>query len=115
MPAIWAAAIGAVGSVASANMKSGGGGGASGGQPTSWADAKSTQAMFDNSGWNVSFGNNSPITSTAQKTASQDNTPLQTNAGYGPAAASLGNGNWTTYLIVALVVLVIIKHKKKKG
>lgn len=125
MPAIWAAAIGAVGSVASANMSKGkGAGGAGGGlgiDPA--ADGRTTQAMFDNSGWNVSFGDNSPITSTAHKTASQSAIPNSMDGlgslggGYVPVAPGIGieGNNLMPYLLWAGVALIVIKILKKKG
>lgn len=111
MAAIWAAAIGAVASVATSGQKKGGAGDYS--PPDSFADAKSTQAMFDNSGWNVTFGANSPITSTSQKTASQDNTPLQSAYGLPAVAGSTVGGIPLNYIIAGLVVLVIVKKMKK--
>lgn len=126
MAAIWAAAIGAVASVASANINKNKGGAAGQGgffsEISPNADGKTTQAMFDNSGWNVSFGDNSPITSTAQKTASQSAIPNSmdglgsSGGGYVPVAPGFGlDGNLMPYLVWGAVALIVIKIIKKKA
>lgn len=116
------AAIAAVGAIASNKNKAGGtsaGGGGSASAP--FSDARSTQpsSMFDNSGWNVSFGDNSPITAPTSnnKTQSPSLSPSAGDSSMGvlPSAMSGISGNWTTYAIVFLVALVVIKKMKKKG
>lgn len=130
MPAIWAAAIGAVGSIASGAMKKGqSGGSAAPGSAAAdaFGDARATQvtSMFDNSGWNVSFGNGSAITAPTTNTKSmiptltpsvtQEQTPtsaMGSSLGTVPALAN-GSINWVNMAVIALVVLVVIKKVKK--
>lgn len=119
-----AAAVAAVGGIASSaiNKNKAGAGGASGGSAsTPFADARSTQpsTMFDNSGWNVTFGNNSGITAPTTNTKGQSPTldPSAGNSSMGvlPSVASgLGlGGNWVTTAVIILGALVIIKKMKK--
>jgi hypothetical protein len=134
MPAIWAAGIGAVGSIATANVnknKSPAQMGYGGSAVDGWADGRTTatqvSSMFDNSGWNVSFGNDSPITApttnnktmnpslTASPSPSLAPTEYGLGGGLSQMPASLANGNWMTYAIVFIVILVIVKKTKKKG
>jgi len=71
--------------------------------PSSADSVFSTNLGFDNSGWNVSFGNNSPITAPTDKTTSQ-------------GGASGLSGNLSSYLPWALVLvggLIALKALKK--
>jgi hypothetical protein len=71
--------------------------------PSSADSVFGTNLGFDNSGWNVSFGNNSPITAPSEKTTSQG----------GPSGLT---GNLKTYLPYVLVfagALIALKWLKK--
>lgn len=113
-----AAAIGAVGAIASSNntkSKAGGSSTGAGGIATDTNAGPGAQAMFDNSGWNVTFGNNSGITSSATKTASQTQTPNTTQNDYLPSLAGGigGNNNMITYAVIGVFIVLIIKKMKK--
>jgi hypothetical protein len=85
------AALGAVGSIS----KPAG--------PSSADSVFSTNLGFDNSGWNVSFGNNAPITSTSDKTTSQ-----------GGAGGLSGNiQTYLPYAILFVAAIVALKVFKK--
>lgn len=117
--ALGVAAIGAYGKSQEAKAKSG----AAGLMPSIGMDteARSVNAIFDNSGWNVSFGN-SEIDSTAEKSqnASGPNLPQSpslgaTNIGQpAPSAAPFaGLDNQTLiYGAVGLALLAAWKNKK---
>lgn len=93
MPAAdpYSAAFGAIASLASP-------------APAGPSDAKSSGtigANFDNSGWNVTFGNNSGVTS--------DRTDLPNTIG----SAASGMAQYLPYAAVAVVLLIVMKKMKK--
>lgn len=124
----WIAAAAALG-VAAINKNKPGGAGGSSSMSDGFSDGRTTatqpSAMFDNSGWNVTFGNNSGIT--APTTNNKSLSPSQTaspspsvspidyglGGGLSQIPAAIAGGNWTTYAIVFLVALVVIKKVKK--
>lgn len=111
------AAIGAYGAVESSKnkAKAGGGGMPSMGMET---DARSVNAIFDNSGWNVAFAG-AKIDSTAEKSqsangASVPNSPSlgQTVLGQQPGA---GLGIDPQFLIYGAIGLLLVMAWKKKS
>lgn len=117
--ALGVAAIGAYGKTQEAKSKSSGGGMMPGiGMET---ESRSVNEIFDNSGWNVSFGN-SKIDSTAEKSqnASGPNLPQSpslgaTNIGQPAASAApfAGLDNQTLiYGAVGIALLAAWKNKK---
>lgn len=117
-----AAAIGAVGSVASAKIKANGSAIGMGHGVGMNTDARSVENIFDNSGWNVSFGS-SKIDSTASKTTSQAGAvvPNSVSQSQGDPLAGLGNSlgqsvaSIDPVLIYAGVgVLALMALKKRK-
>lgn len=129
MAAIWAAAIAAVGGIASSAMKSksgpaGAGGSASDGFSDGRTTATQPSAMFDNSGWNVTFGDNSGITAptTNNKSLSPTQTaspspsvsPIDYGLGSGLAQTpSAVRGNWVDIAVIFFVAMIIMKKVKK--
>lgn len=94
--------------------------------PAMSSDGRTVETVFDNSGWNVSFGS-SKIDSTAVKSVDQAGPSLpqsQTTAqgvpSYGMGAyapglsGSLGGIDQTTMIYIAVAAVVLIAWKKKK-
>lgn len=100
----WAQAIGAVAQVASA-------------PPAGPSEAKSSGSIgtnFDNSGWVVSYGDNSAIDTQRTQSAPSLSTSggqMSESAGLGLGGLGLGNIK-PEYLFFALVAVVIMKRKK---
>ena len=100
----WAQAIGAVAQVASA-------------PPAGPSEAKSSGSIgtnFDNSGWQVSFGDNSGNDSARSQTAPSLSTSggqMSESAGLGLGGLGLG-GLKTEHLLLLAVAVVILKRKK---
>lgn len=79
-------------------------------------DGRTSEAVFDNSGWNVSFGS-SKIDSTAVKTVDQAGPSTPNSLGLNDALASFGDmlpGDNKTMVYVAIGALVLIAWKRKK-
>lgn len=117
------AAIGAAGAIktAEAKSKTPAGAGGMGGMGFS-TDARAVDAIFDNSGWNVSFGN-SKIDSTAEKSIAQTgpnvpNSPSLGNTAIGQPAnggqAQMLPGVDNNLIYAALGAAVLIAWKKKQ-
>lgn len=112
--ALGVAAVNAYGASEAAKNKSAAGGGMPGMGMA--ADARGTDAIFDNSGWNVSFGN-SKIESAAEKTLSQSG-PAPTNAPIlGSANGAAGQGlagidQNVIYAAIFVALLLVWKNKK---
>lgn len=78
-----------------------------------------TEAIFDNSGWNIAFDGSS-ITSTAEKTIDQGATSaggsqpgLQYPYGAGTVGAGVqASGDWLLYGAVFIVVVLALKKRK---
>lgn len=94
----WGAAIGAAGQVLSSAVAT---------PPAGPSEAKSSGSIgganFDNSGWNVTFGSNSGITSDRTQT---------TPANIAQTAAGLLDGNNMLYLLGGLVVWKLMRKKR---
>jgi hypothetical protein len=79
------------------------------------SDAKSSGSAgvsLDNSGWNVTFGNNSAIDATRSQTAP---TVSATGGALGTAGAALaGLGINSTHIAMAVGALVLVKVLKKR-
>lgn len=115
------AAIGAYGAVESSKAKAkvpatlGGMGGI--GMET---EARSVNAIFDNSGWNVSFGN-SKIDSTAEKTQNASGPSLPQSPSLGattigqPAASPFAGIDNNTLVYGALGLALVMAWKKKNS
>ena len=82
-------------------------------------DGRTAEAVFDNSGWNVSFGS-SRIDSTATKTVDQDGASVPNSLSPSPFAGfgqSLGQATGLTetqmvYAAVAVGLVLVWKRKK---
>lgn len=112
------AAIGAYGAIETSKnkAKSGGASGMGMGMET---DARSVNAIFDNSGWNVSFGN-SEIDSTAEKSQSANgaSVPNSINPGQtvlGQQSGVAGLGIDPQFLIYGAIGLLLVMAWKKKN
>ena len=117
--ALGVAAIGAYGKTQEAKAKAGG---AAGLMPTIGmdTDARSVNAIFDNSGWNVAFGN-AEIDSTAEKTQnasgpSVPNSPSlgATNIGQ-PAAVGMAGIDNQTLIYAGLGLALLLAWKRKNS
>ena len=78
-------------------------------------DYRTTEAVFDNSGWNVSFGS-SRITSSAEKETNlkgADGSGSGLSSGLGGMLAGMDQG--TMLLIAGLGLAVLIAIKKRKA
>lgn len=109
----WIAAVASVaGAAISANAKKGAG--PAMGMTT---DARTSEAVFDNSGWNVSFGS-SKIDSTAVKTVDQAGPSTPNSLGINDPLSSIGqllptDNKTLIYVAIGAVVLIAWKRKKK--
>jgi hypothetical protein len=116
-----AAAISAVGGVVAAKQRSAANSIGMGQGMQAATDARTSEAVFDNSGWNVSFGS-SKIDSTASKTIAQEGPAPSTNmaatpVGYGQPGISaslpaLNSSNMLTYAAIAGIFLIVWKKRK---
>jgi len=112
MAAWLAAAVQLGGAAIAANSKKSAGGGM--GMTT---DARTSEAVFDNSGWNVSFGS-SKIDSTAVKSVDQAGPSTPNAIGINDPLSSLGqllptDNKTMIYVAIGAVVLIAWKRKKK--
>lgn len=112
MPAWISAAASVAGAAISANAKKG-----TGSMPGMATDARTSEAVFDNSGWNVSFGS-SKIDSTAVKSVDQAGPSTPNSMGFNDPLSSLGQLLPTdnkTLIYVAIGAIVLISWKRKKS
>lgn len=112
--ALGVAAVNGYGQTESAKAKSQSGGAMPGMGMA--ADARGTDAIFDNSGWNVSFGN-SKIESAAEKTLSQSgpsptNSPILGSANGAASSALAGIDQNVIYAAIFVALLLVWKNKK---
>lgn len=80
------------------------------------SDNRTSEAVFDNSGWNVSFGS-SRIDSTAVKTVDQNASQpsgLGSASSFLPSLGQLSPDEQKTMLYVAIGAVVLIAWKRKK-
>lgn len=109
----WIAAVAGVASTAiSANAKK-----SAAGISGPSMDARSTEAVFDNSGWNINFGSGK-IDSTAVKTVDQAGSSAPNGTAYGDPLASMGQmlgGNNNTLIYAALAGVFLLAWKRKKS
>jgi len=83
--------------------------------PAGPSEAKSSGSIgtnLDNSGWNVTFGNNSAIDATRSQSA--PTVAATGGAQTGPASALAGLGIDTNMLLLGLGALVLVKLMKRK-
>lgn len=115
------AAVGVAGSIAKSKIEADSrkAGGMMGGMNSS-PDFRTTEAVFDNSGWNVSFGN-SKIDSTASKTTTQSGASAPgsgIDAGMGnsllPSLGSLGQVDQSTLIYGGVGLLALMMLRKRK-
>jgi len=69
--------------------------------------------LFDSSGWNVTFGSGSGITSDYDKTQSQSS-GLPASPAQAAGQVVQGLGNLLPYVVGGLLLLAVVKKLKKK-